>query len=345
MRRLATVLLAVSTGYVGVAVACARWPYPAPFDPPGASGATVPALRESDAGPRLFRVRDGVSLHARMYASSGAGSGVSAASVVAPPSTSPAGDVVILFVHGVTASSDVVAGPVAKLRAATRADVVAIDLRGHGSSGGDSWHVAYFGQYEDDLADVVAELRAERLDRPVILAGHSMGGGIALRYAQKRGAPAVDGYLLIAPLLGGGAPTMRPPESAGETPAHVRFHTPRFVGLLMLNVVGWTAWNDLPVLYFDVPPDMPAYTFAALGSMQPNPPSDYRAALAAIDAPLLVIAGAGDRTFRAAEYPAVVRAHSGGRAIVVEGESHTSILESDEALAAIAAWLPRSLRD
>jgi alpha-beta hydrolase superfamily lysophospholipase len=331
-RRVTTVLLCIVIAYLGLALACTFWPYPAPFGPPPTDARSAlsapaehPAARDQ-AAERSFRMRDGATLRARAY------SAIDASAL-------------IVLVHGVTATSDVMAGPAARLRDATGTDVLAIDLRGHGRSDGAPWHVAYVGQYEDDLADLVAHLRAEELARPLALAGHSMGGGIALRYALRDGAPEVDGYLLIAPLLGGGAPTMQRPASApAETPAHIRFHAPRFIGLLMLNVVGLGVLNHLPVLYFDVPPGMPAYSFAAVASMQPNPPSDYRAALAAIRVPLLVVAGADDRTFRADAYPAIVRAHGDADAVVIAGESHTSILESSDALAAIAVWLRERVR-
>ena len=73
-------------------------------------------------------------------------------------------------------------------------------------------------EYADDLADVIDSLRKESLGR-IILAGHSMGGGVVLSYALKVGSAPVDAYLLISPLLGSNAPTA---PSAGGSSAFPR---------------------------------------------------------------------------------------------------------------------------
>ena len=51
------------------------------------------------------------------------------------------------------------------------------------------------------MADIVSALHRESPTSRIILAGHSMGGGIAMRYAERHAArrdvPDVDGYLPI----------------------------------------------------------------------------------------------------------------------------------------------------
>ena len=318
--------------YFGAALVAIHWPRPGPFEPrpaPNDVEAQASLAATSDAIGRVFEARDGASLHSTVHAAT------------ADPSA-PADAPVVLLLHGVTASAAVLDRPARKMAASIGASVIALDLRGHGRSGGAPFDVAYLGQYEHDVADVVAALRRERASRPIVLAGHSMGGGIALRYALLRDAPAVDGYLLIAPLLGGGAPSMRRPTAAqAQANDHVRIHIARLVGLFMLDAVAVRRFHHLPVLFFDTPSGMPGYTFFALGSMQPNAPLDYAAALRAVDAPLLVVAGGSDATFRAAAYPSIVREHSAGESLVVAGESHVGILESPPALERIRAWLPR----
>ena len=75
-----------------------------------------------------------------------------------------------------------------------------------------------------------------------ILAGHSMGGGIALRFAQLEDHPAVDAYLMFAPHLGSDAPTMPQPDPDNPAAAYSQLNVPRLIGLIMLNNVGitWT---------------------------------------------------------------------------------------------------------
>jgi alpha-beta hydrolase superfamily lysophospholipase len=84
------------------------------------------------------------------------------------------------------------------------------DLRGHGESAqagmGD---VGYLGQLEDDLEDMHSALRSEYPDARMVLAGHSSGGGLAVKYGGGSLAQ-FDAYILLAPYLGYKAPTVRP---------------------------------------------------------------------------------------------------------------------------------------
>ncbi len=82
-------------------------------------------------------------------------------------------------------------------------DVVAIDHRGHGLSGGRRGHVDEFNEYLDDVEDQLAEVRA--LGRPVVMLAHSMGGLIATRYAVS-GRPSADLLVLSAPALAASVP-------------------------------------------------------------------------------------------------------------------------------------------
>src|SRR5690349_22073579 len=123
--------------------------------------------------PRDITLRDGVKLHAYVLEAAGGA-----------PRTA------VVLVHGVLGTGfllDRGAGMLREAFGAASTEVLAIDLRGHGASGGAPGDVDYIGQYEDDLGDVVRALRRDRADLHVVLAGHSMGGGIVLRYAEKTG--------------------------------------------------------------------------------------------------------------------------------------------------------------
>ena len=63
-------------------------------------------------------------------------------------------------------------------------DVRAVRLRGHDQSGGRIWHRLH--HYLEDV-----ERAAERFAEPPVLVGHSMGGLLAQRYAQRHPARAV----------------------------------------------------------------------------------------------------------------------------------------------------------
>ena len=78
-------------------------------------------------------------------------------------------------------------------------EVVAVDHRGHGRSGGRRGHVDRWSQYLDDVEDQMAEIRS--LDLPVVMLGHSLGGLMALSYCVE-GRPAPDLLAVSAPALG-----------------------------------------------------------------------------------------------------------------------------------------------
>jgi alpha-beta hydrolase superfamily lysophospholipase len=271
---------------------------------------------------RRFAARDGAQLYSRLFG--------------APASTT------VVLVHGVTADSSQMNVPAGLLQVATGAQVIALDLRGHGHSSGTPWQTAYAGQYEDDVADVIKALRLVQPHGKVILAGHSMGGGIALRYALDAQAPPVDGYLLLAPLFGTGSPTERTDAPAGPrsaSAAYVYFRTPRLIGVLLFNLIGVHAFNNLPILYFNQP-GSPEYGYTALESMQPNAPRGYRVALGAIKVPMLLIAGSRDEAFNAAAYSEVLNASGHpGSTLIIEGTTHNRVLSDPRTIAAIAKWM------
>ena len=76
------------------------------------------------------------------------------------------------------------------------------DHRGHGQSEGRRGHVLNFIQYLADLRLMIALVREDMpVDRKCFLLGHSLGGLIALYYAQ-RFPELIDGVLASSPALG-----------------------------------------------------------------------------------------------------------------------------------------------
>jgi pimeloyl-ACP methyl ester carboxylesterase len=124
---------------------------------------------------------------------------------------------IIIMLHGVLSSSLEMNSISGSLSKTLNAEVYALDIRGHGESDGKPGDVDYINQYEDDLADVIKNIRKENPRAKIILAGHSMGGGIELRYAENKNYPYVDGYLLFAPLLGQNTPTFSKPAKVKDS--------------------------------------------------------------------------------------------------------------------------------
>ena len=81
------------------------------------------------------------------------------------------------------------------------ADVYAADHMGHGGSGGERVLINDFEEVVSDLHAVVEHARAGRPGLPVVLIGHSMGGMIAARYAQRHGS-GLSALVLSGPVLG-----------------------------------------------------------------------------------------------------------------------------------------------
>ena len=327
----AIVLVALAVLYVGAFSALVFWPYPDYFAGEKFMLEESRAMEIAGGGvltmevpfrEETFVTRDGETLFARRYG----------------PASGPA----ILFLHGVASSSAALNHAAGLLQAATGAEVITPDLRGHGESSGARFDADYIGQYEDDLEDLVRALRDEDPARRVFIGGHSMGGGIALRFALKEDAPEVAGYVLFAPNFGD--PVRHPPpepgsEAARGAAAFVQLNGKRLVGQIFLGLAGVSAFQHLPVLWFNKAPEYPAYSYAAIASAQPNPPEDAAVALAAVAAPLLVVVGAADEAFDARRYEPLVTAHSAGATHVLPGVQHNGVLNDAAAHAIVGEWM------
>jgi alpha-beta hydrolase superfamily lysophospholipase len=79
------------------------------------------------------------------------------------------------------------------------ATVYAMDLRGHGRSGGQRGHAPSLKALLDDLDSIVMRARTER-GGPVVLIGHSFGGLLAIAFALDR-PDHIDKAVFSAPAL------------------------------------------------------------------------------------------------------------------------------------------------
>ena len=270
--------------------------------------------------PHRFLMRDGKYLFAQKF-----------------PANS---NLIIIMLHGVLSSSLEMNGISGKLNKILNAEVYALDLRGHGKSDGNPGDVDYINQYEDDLADVIKSIRKEKPGSKIILAGHSMGGGIELRYALNKNYPEVNGYLLFAPLLGQNTPTYSKPGNdslQNRNEPFMKIDIQRIIGLKMFNSIGVHKYDYLPVLFFNLPDKMPLreYTYRSDQSMSPD---DYKEGLHAIHQPLLVLVGNKDEAFDAKAFIPAVKNNSSGEVFIINGATHDGILQNNEAIRRIKTW-------
>ena len=272
---------------------------------------------DAEGLPELSRLqaRDGTWLAYRRYSAAGGAS-----------------DRVALLAHGSAGGSGQM-NVVAKALAAACVTAVAIDFRGHGASGtrGD---VAYSGQLDDDLADLIAELRKTSPEAKLAFVGHSSGGGYGLRVAAGPLGAQFNRFVLLAPYLGYRAPTARPSGWAAAD-------RPRIIAVSILARFGIDWPQALPVLAFATGPGAKKfvtdeYTFRLMTSYAA--PEDWKAAFEGAKAPIEVIAGADDELMDAQAYQRVL-APLGARVTLVPGLDHMGLCWSPAALKAIVAAL------
>lgn len=160
-------------------------------------------------------------------------------------------DNTLMLIHGVGSNAYMYNKTAGLLQEATQAEVYAIDLRGHGRSEGNSCDVDYINQYAGNLADILSITRKEKPNGKIIIAGHSMAGGVALRYAMEKQYEQPDGFLLFAPLIGHNSPAFpqgQATENIAEEP-FMKIHIERIIGLTMLNEISSHDYDSLSVLF------------------------------------------------------------------------------------------------
>jgi acylglycerol lipase len=130
--------------------------------------APAPRLREPAIETRqeMFAGCDGVGLFARSWHAPGVPRGI------------------VVVVHGFKSHSGFYDWPAQQL-VARGFTVYAHDLRGHGRSQGDRYHVDCFDDYIGDLEVFVARARARERAVPLFMLGHSAGGLVACLYALE----------------------------------------------------------------------------------------------------------------------------------------------------------------
>lgn len=245
----------------------------------------------------------------------------------------------IILIHGVKSDGRGYLQTAALLQQATQAEVYAIDLRGHGKSYGKSGDVDYVNQYADDINDIVKTIRKKKPNGKIIIAGHSMGGGITLKYAMSGYKEKVDGFLLFAPLLGQNSPAF--PQGQAEakdtTEPFMKIHIARIIGLKMLNEINMHQQDSLPVLFFNLQKGTPLreYSYRANASMAPD---NYVDGLKAVKIPMLVLIGNKDEAFVAEAQQKAVVENSIGELKIIDGATHESILQNPACFQAISKW-------
>ena len=267
----------------------------------------------------LFQARDGTALAYRLY----------------PAANGDAQEIAIV-IHG-SAGHSVSMNEIAKHVAARNLTVVSVDIRGHGGSGtrGD---IGYYGQLDDDLDDLIGELRMHYPQARFALLGFSSGGGFALRVAAGRLSSAFDRLILLSPYLGYDAPSTR---SASDSALWASPDIPRFVALAMLRRLHLPCCEALPVIAFAVAPGSEKYvtaqySFRLLTNF--GPPRDLGAAFHRLKMLTTIIVGGADELMLPDKYAEMVAGVAPTIEVkIVPGLDHMDMLHASAAIDAISA--------
>jgi pimeloyl-ACP methyl ester carboxylesterase len=265
---------------------------------------------------RFVRARDGMALAFRVY----------------PGAIARA----VILVHGAAADGTSLHSLARALQSMPDPPTVyALDIRGHGQSGAMRGDIAYIGQLEDDLADFMA---AQRIAHPAAqwtLIGFSEGGGFVLRIAGSPLGAAFHRFILLAPMLPHDAPTYR---AAGvATGRWVAPYLPRMIGIGLLDRIGLSWFQDLPVLAFARRDgDGRPYTYSYRLWRNFRPHDRYAADLRAAPSPPVILVGGRDELLVADAFaPLVTGLRNDAAVTVLPDLGHMDMVFNEEAQRAV----------
>ncbi|WP_298529504.1 alpha/beta hydrolase [uncultured Christiangramia sp.] len=244
----------------------------------------------------------------------------------------------LILIHGSGSESrylETLAGNISQDKIAT---VITPDLRGHGRNLKHQSDINYIGQLEKDIEDIIKYSKDSLNAKKIILAGHSSGGGLVLRYIGNPNLTKIDKAIMIAPYLGHDAPTVKP-ESGGWVTVGVK----RWIGLSMLNSIGIQNYNDKPVLFFNRPEayedslQNKSYSYRMAVNFAPN---DYEKDIANLRTSSLVLVGEEDESFYSSKFKEVYRPAAKYADIqIMENVNHLNIVKDRDALKRIENYI------
>ncbi|MCJ8294898.1 MAG: alpha/beta hydrolase [Colwellia sp.] len=247
----------------------------------------------------------------------------------------------IVLLHGSGTEGRYLIPLAIKLNTELNITVIIPDLRGHGySQGSTPGDINYLGQLEHDLEDLLSHIHSSYANAKVILAGHSSGGGLAVKYGGNN-LNQFDGTILLAPYLGYQAPTVRPNSGGWVQVAKLRY-----AGLAMLNNIGITFLNNSQVLFFNRPRKVASELQLESYSYQLNEsfsPQSYASDLSNYKNPMLLLVGELDEAFYPNEFKKVLEINAPHAEFhLVKNTKHLNLPLSEEAAKLMQLWIIKS---
>lgn len=214
------------------------------------------------------------------------------------------------------------------------AQVLVPDLRGHGMNPRKRGDVDYIGQLDDDLDDLIRFSIATYKPHRIFMAGHSSGGGLALRLMGNKKRYQADGYILLAPYLKHDAPTTNS-RSGWAKPLLARI-----ILANILNAFGCGYLNHAVTIKFDLPEkyrdgsETLSYTHAMINSYTPV---DYKEDLKNTSRKTLVLVGRNDEAMVASAFQEVIPRNM--KLVILPKLTHMGLVVSDQTTTIIGEWI------
>lgn len=315
VRGMLVLIVFASAGVIAAVVSIAR-PFPPMPPETDVFGFAREREKKSAAIPALqqYRARDGEALAYRFY--------------------NAASERILIFVHGSSYHGGGYDELAAHVSTAGAAKVVLPNMRGHFFSGRRRGDVEYIGQYEDDIVDLIRELRKQGHKGPIVLGGHSSGGGFVLRFSGGQGPKqeAITGYIAMAPII---------PRTAavrgGDAGGWNVIHLPRILGLVALNILGVHGFDGLPIIAFNKPAgawdgtETLAYSWRL--NLSYHPRNDYTSDLKSMPSNALVLVGDKDEAVDGVALLDLLKANGyRGSAEILPHTTHFDVFHNTESL-------------
>lgn len=323
-KRLAIFLLINALLYLSACFVLICWPVPTTkniknYDYSSIKESIVDARNDTTKAKELWiELRDGKKQFGRIYQS--------------------ANKDIIILIHGSGSESRYLKKLAVAIADSNIATVITPDLRGHGQSDGTKGDIDYIGQLEDDIEDLIAYSKNTLGAKKIILAGHSSGGGLVLRYIANAQNTNIDKVIMLAPYLGHEAPTVKPNSGNWVTVA-----VKRWVGLSMLNGIGISTFDKLPVLFFNRPEtyndklQAPSYSYRMAINFGPK---NYQTDIENISVPTLVLVGRNDESFYPGQFKIVFEpAKKFVKTEMMDEANHLNIVSREASVNRIIEWL------
>ncbi|QJD86566.1 alpha/beta fold hydrolase [Cohnella herbarum] len=247
---------------------------------------------------------------------------------------------VVILLHGISEDGQYL-HPLAEFISKRQlAQVIVPDLRGYGLHPVRRGDVEYIGQHDDDIEDLIKWLRS-RASSPLtlIMAGHSGGGGNAIRLAVHRVSREIAAFLLLAPSVHPKAPISHEKEPWST----IQIDKQRVRILTVLSAVGIRHLNKWVVMRNDKPiasrHGRETLELSYRLMLSRTPKAKYERYLRAMTQPTLVLVGDKEEVFIPGQYAPMFAQYNQAKVETVLDCDHDGILANKGTFREVESWL------